>query len=415
VKAFTPIRSKFDHSPRGCDAGIKSTSYKTVASFTAFHFEARMDRQQWDGWAQWRWQRLQQLVGALLIAVPAGLFLYCLTQNFDHDVSVKENDHRGIDHYHIAAAIGVCHLSGDPSTWPVDWLRTLGIGQLADEKSSGSTRAEVQPHDNELTSFERAALYHSQRLTKERKRFLDDAEERQDRARRNQLRILCLSAAAAFLISLRALAGNKDEDAAFRTLMKGALLPISVLALLMPVLATAVSGITTFDNDPNVVVRDVRTISQLEQLHGRIAEDITSDPYLCRITWATNERPSADGSVLPVVHVPKVDRASLGKCVDDRMNRTTAWTQRHEQILSDATQTLAHPGDLPGQVGKAQPPAQDKKAPEAKEGAATPALAKSSEIPGDFCREAFAQWSAPISPQSQQTMNDAATPKPKPM
>jgi hypothetical protein len=168
--------------------------------------------------------------------------------------------------------------------------------QPADEKSSesGSIRADVQPHNNELTSFERAVLYHSQRLTKERERFLHDAEERQDRARRNQLRILCLSAAAAFLISLRALAGNKDEDVAFRSLMKGALLPISVLALLMPVLATAVSGITTFDNDPNVVVRDVRTISQLEQLHGRIAEDVTSDPYLCRIAWATNERPSAE-------------------------------------------------------------------------------------------------------------------------
>jgi hypothetical protein len=389
-----------------------------------------MARQQWDDWALWKWQRFQQLVGALLIAVPAGLFLYYLTQNFDHDVSVEENDHRYIDHFHIATAIGICHLSGDPSTWPVDWLRTLGLVQPADEKSSGivqpadekssgsgSTRAEVQPHDNELTSFERAALYHSQRLTKERKRFLDDAKERQDRARRNQLRILCLSAAAAFLISLRALAGNKDEDAAFRSLMKGALLPISVLALLMPVLATAVSGITTFDNDPNVVVRDVRTISQLEQLHGRIAEDITSDPYLCRITWATNERPSADGSIFTVVHVPKVDHVSLGKCVDDRMNRTTAWTQRHEQILSDATQTLAHPGDLPGPVGKAQPgPSQEKKAPDAREGgAATPALGKPFEIPGDFCREAFAQWSAPITPQLQQTTNDAAMPKPKPM
>jgi hypothetical protein len=185
----------------------------------------------------------------------------------------------------------------------------------------------------------------------------------------------------------------------------------------MPVLATAVSGITTFDNDPNVVVRDIRTISQLEQLHGRIAEDITSDPYLCRMTWATNERPSADGLISPVGRVPEVDRVSLGKCVDDRMNRTMAWTQRHEQILSDATQTLAHPGDLPRPAGKPEPaPAQENKAPETKKGAATlVALSKPSEAPGDFCREAFAQWSAKASPQSQQTMNDEAMPKPKPM
>jgi hypothetical protein len=290
---------------------------------------------------------------------------------------------------------------------------------LTEEKSSGSgsTRADVQPHDHELTSFERSALYHSQRLTRERQRFLDEATERQDRARRNQLRILCLSAAAAFLVSLRALAGNKDEDVAFRSLMKGALLPISVLALLMPVLATAVSGITTFDGDPNVVVRNVRTVAQLEQLHGRIAEDITSDPYLCRMIWATNVRPSGDGLISPVVRVPNVDRVSLGKCVDDRMNRTMAWTQRHEQILNDAMPSLAHPGDLPRPAGKPQPaPAQENKAPAAKEGAATlVALSKPSEVPGDFCGEAFAQWSAPTSPQSQQTMNDAAVPKPKPM
>ena len=62
--------------------------------------------------------------------------------------------------------------------------------------------------------------------------------------------------------------------------------------------------------------------------------------------WATNVRPSADGLISPVVRVPNVDRVSLGKCVDDRMNRTMAWTQRHEQILNDAT-SLAHPGDLP--------------------------------------------------------------------
>ena len=39
-----------------------------------------MARQQWDDWTLWKWQRFQQLVGALLIAVPAGIFLYYLTQ-----------------------------------------------------------------------------------------------------------------------------------------------------------------------------------------------------------------------------------------------------------------------------------------------------------------------------------------------
>ena len=286
-----------------------------------------MARQQWDDWALWKWQRFQQLVGAALVAVPAGIFLYYLTQgelpgDFKRDVSIEKNDHRDIDHFHIAAAIGVCHLQGDPSTWPVDWRRTLRIDSLiTDEPPPASVwaRTDVQPHDHELTPFERSALWHSEHISKERQRFLSEAAERQNRARINQLRILCLSAAAAFLVSLRALAGNKDDDAPFRSLMKGALLPISVLALLMPVLATAVSGISTFDGDPNVVVRNVRTVSQLEQLHGRIAEDVTSDPYLCRMIWATNARPGGTGLISTVAQVPDGVRASLGRCVDDRI------------------------------------------------------------------------------------------------
>jgi hypothetical protein len=234
-----------------------------------------------------RWQWVQHLIGAILTIAPAGYFLFCMAEgalpaDFNRDISLQERDHRRIDHLHIASAIGSCHVGGDVSTWPADWLRTLRISNADFIEPAPAQAVEglaPQLHDGELSAFERAALWHSERIGKERESYLHDAQERQDRARRNQLRVLCLSAAAAFLVSLKALTANKDADVAFRSVVSGAVLPISVLALLMPVLVSVVSGVATFDGDPNIVVRDVRTLSQLEQLHGRIGEDITSDRF----------------------------------------------------------------------------------------------------------------------------------------
>lgn len=295
---------------------------------------------QWDLQAKlWTWQRFQQLIGAALVAVPAGFFLVYLARgplpaDFDKDISVKPYDHSSIDDENIVKAIKSCHASG-VGTWMSDGPNS---SQIANATLS-------EPLVSGPTAFERAALWQSLRIKTERERFLNEAEDRQNRARHNQLRILCLSAAAAFLVALRALASDKDADAPFRSLMKGALLPISILALLMPVLATAVSGIATFDADTNIVVRHVRTLAQLEQLHGRIAEDVTSDPYLCSIIGATTVPHSTDIGTPP--NGAGVTPANLNACLLDRLARTIAWEQRHEQILNDATQTLAHAGDLP--------------------------------------------------------------------
>lgn len=287
-------------------------------------------------WTLWTWQRFQQLVGAALIAVPAGFLLFYLAKpslppEFEKDIAFEKYDHREVDHFSILRAIGSCH----PDTTPI-WTPVTTNPMVLDEREG-----------HQLVAFERAALWQSERIVKERERFLHEAEERQDRARHNQIRVLCLSAAAAFLVALRALAAGKDEDAAFRSLMKGALLPISVLALLMPVLATAVSGIAAFDGDANIVLRHVRTLAQLEQLHGRIAEDVTGDPFLCPITRAT--------AALSGERSPAADRTTLAQCLMDRMARTVAWEQRHERILNEATQSLAHAGDLPGGGDKPKP------------------------------------------------------------
>jgi hypothetical protein len=50
---------------------------------------------------------------------------------------------------------------------------------------------------------------------------------------------------------------------------------------------TALSGLVAFDDNATAAIRDTRAVSQLEQLHGRIAEDVISDPYLCPVVEAT--------------------------------------------------------------------------------------------------------------------------------
>jgi hypothetical protein len=83
-----------------------------------------------------------------------------------------------------------------------------------------------------------------------------------------------------------------------------------------------------------------------------VTEDVTSDPFRCPVMRAaqTLERAQAGGE-LPTA------AAGLGRCIMDRMQRTVAWQQRHEQILNDATQTLARAGDLARPGDAKAPPA----------------------------------------------------------
>ncbi|HEY4042695.1 MAG TPA: hypothetical protein VGM32_12735 [Rhodopila sp.] len=328
-------------------------------------------------WKLWGWQRFQQLAGALLVAVPAGIFLVYLANgqlpgnDFRRDIPINSLDQPGIDHAHIAVAIGSCHTGVSPAAWSDQWLGTLRLNRAMLQPAAAGLAGEPtrRPNDGtsqtladdlrqeDLTSFERAAIYHSERLLNERIGYLGEAEQRQDRIRRNQLRILLLSAAGAFLVGMTTLVGGKETDAPFRSLTKGAVLPISALALLMPLLSTAMSGLVAFDDDAKIALRDQRTVAQLEQLHGRVAEDVTSDPFLCPLTHAAHqlERPSSSGAM-------PAQPAKLSFCVMDRMQRTAAWEQRHEQILNESVQTLARAGDLarPGD-GKEAPGSQETK------------------------------------------------------
>jgi hypothetical protein len=56
------------------------------------------------------------------------------------------------------------------------------------------------------------------------------------------------------------------------------------------------------------------------------------------------------------IATPAVRLHAFDACLQDRFARTVAWEQRHEQILNDANQTLAHAGGLPLGSGPPKPP-----------------------------------------------------------
>ncbi|HTI83418.1 MAG TPA: hypothetical protein VL614_23430 [Acetobacteraceae bacterium] len=328
----------------------------------------------------WAWQRIQQLIGAVLAAGAGGAFLWLLAYGElgplvrkadvgqTGRISISDLDDPGLDHGHIATAIGACRWSGSPKSWSSRQLAVLRLNSVDPEMdgpvSDGATlKATSQaPNDREpdyvLTPFEQAAIYQSNRVMNERQHYVADADKRQARLRWHQVTILLVSAAAAFLVGLKTLVMNKDTDLAFRSLVAGAVFPISIFALLMPVIGTALSGVIAFDDDASAAVRDVRTVAQLEQLHGRIGQDVIGDPHLCQLyQLAAEKRVQKVGSsdVLTVGSIERVKR--FDACLQDRFARTVAWEQRHEQILNDANQTLAHAGNLPLGSGPPKPTA----------------------------------------------------------
>jgi hypothetical protein len=326
-------------------------------------------------------QCLQQLAGAVLVIAMAGYFLYCLVEaklpaDFSLDVGIVSASAPTVDDDSIVRAIDSCDLPGNAESQPVGWRNASAIAD-GNRQSAALTAPGIAP------ALEQAARWQSQRISNERDHFAKDADNRQNRARLNQLRILCLSAAAAFMVGLRTLALNKDSEAPFRPLMQGALLPISVFALLLPLLSTAVSSIATFDNDTHVVISDIRALAQLEQLHGRIAKDITGDPFLCPILRATKALYGATPGTPPMAPAVPINREYFNLCLADRMNRTIAWEQRHEHILNDATQSLAHAGDLPRPGDHPDGMLAD------------PAKKSSKQPPADVCELAFDEPAAP--------------------
>jgi hypothetical protein len=358
---------------------------------------------------KWIWRRGQQVFGAAVATASVGVFLVCivwgcLPGDLGRDLpeakragsyQLSAHDPR-IDDGQIKKAIARCYASSITSSPTFKALREeyekrvrkrIGSG-FADQSAkdqNGMTDPDYmrgvldKPEDAVLTSlvfwsdlpfeqyvdfFEFSAIADSERLLADRLRFDDGTRIKQERIRINQIRVLLLSAAASFLIGIKTLLSDNKPGVPFPSIMNGAWLPISVAALLVPVVATVYSGIIAYDDDGRTALRYARALAQLEQLHSRIVLDVAGDPYLCRLEELYADIPGGQkrlGSSEPVLPadsnevVPEsVDAGSRpsrltqsqAACLLNRAEKVEAWEQRYEQISNDASNALAQAGDL---------------------------------------------------------------------
>jgi len=96
---------------------------------------------------------------------------------------------------------------------------------------------------------------------------------------------------------------------------------VGVSAIVLSAAGAAVSSMNTFEGSQAAALRDQRALSQLQQLHWRIASDVLRRPELC------------SNSKLPP-----------GKA----MEVVDAWRTRLEAILDSAVESISKPGDISG-------------------------------------------------------------------
>ena len=239
------------------------------------------------------------------------------------------------DHAAIALALGQCYYKefGDPINWSPTvriilhfeldehFLMPPGLPYIQPVK------VELLPNPPVLNAFHEAAISFSDRVSRDRLAFRKELEDSRARSRLYQLLILGLGTSATIFISIRSVLQGS-------TVVSGT---VGVLAIVLSAAGAAVSSMNTFEGSQAIALRDQRALSQLQQLHWRIASDVLKRPELCS--------------------EPTKTPAEAMKVVD-------AWRSRLETILDSAVESISKPGDISSgsateDGGKPQPPKGD--------------------------------------------------------
>lgn len=221
------------------------------------------------------------------------------------------------DHAAIALGIGQCNYGkfGDPIHWSPT-VRAILLFELDENLmhtlpyASGSEDDKLSAHEPPvLNAFHAAAISFSDRISRDRLVFRKELEDHRELSRWYQMLILGLGAGATIFVSLRAiLDGNK-----------GAASVVGVLAIIFSAAGVAVSSMNSFEGSQAIVLRDQRALSQLQQLHWRVASDVLKQHAICN----DNAVPS-----------------------DKAMEMVDSWRSRLETILDSAVESISKPGDL---------------------------------------------------------------------
>lgn len=233
------------------------------------------------------------------------------------DGALKEFGAARSDHAAIALDIGQCYHDkfGDPLRWSPT-VRAILLFEL-DENLMHKLPYTSEPGSGEsskpslpiLNSFHAAAISFSDRISRNRLEFRRELENSVLNAFWYQVWIVGLGAGTTFLIGLRAIMKETTSNSSL----------VGVAAILLSAASVAVSSMNTFQGSQAIVLRDQRTLSQLQQLHWRVASDVLRRHDLCE---------------------------SPKRSPDDAMEVVEAWRSRLETILDSAVDSISKPGDL---------------------------------------------------------------------
>jgi hypothetical protein len=166
-----------------------------------------------------------------------------------------------------------------------------------------------------LNPFHTAAISYSDRITRDRVYFRKELEDNRRKASLYQTLILVIGAVATIAIGVKSTLPTQVRPSVS--------IVVGVLALSLSAVGTAVSSMSSFDGSQAIALRDQRTLSQLQQLHWRVASDVIAKTELCK--------------------TPTTDPGEAMKQVD-------AWKARLETILDSAVESVSQPGDLSRQT-----------------------------------------------------------------
>jgi hypothetical protein len=221
------------------------------------------------------------------------------------------------DHEQIVLAIAQCHDFADLRTWnaQVRAVFMLGLnerlGHTISLEESNEPRKMLAPNQ-----YQRAAISFSDKLSRERLYYRDMLERSRLRATALQWLIIGAGGVATVLVGIKAIwPGDK---------WRGLGVAIGIAALIASATSTAMTSMDSFYGSKDEVVRDARTLAQLQQLHWRIVSDVMSTRNLC--------------SDLPA---------------KEQQDRVNAWKERLEQVLNEAMPSFAKPGDV--RIGPSAP------------------------------------------------------------
>ncbi len=241
------------------------------------------------------------------------------------DNALKEFGAARSDHAAIALDIAQCYYEtiGDPMHWSPS-IRAILLSELDEHRMQTPPFVTHKPTEGStahtlpvLNPFHAAAISFSDRISRDRLEVRRELEDSRSRSRLYQILILGFGACATIFVSIRTVIPGNTPKAGF----------IGVMAIVFSTAGAAVSSMSGFDGSQIVALRDQRTLSQLQQLHWRVASDVLKRPNLCK-------EPAAFS--------------------DDAMEVVDAWRTRLEAILDSAVETMAKPGDLSG--GRPQAP-----------------------------------------------------------